>query len=177
MKRSILTLSLSLFLLLLFSVAQAESVLFTSIVDTDGATYSADLIIEPESVLADGQSQAVVLILLRNKQNEPVANKTISLTTSRPDKDDIEETSSQTGVNGVAYFKLKSQFAGTSIISASLNNVEIGEGQLIFFRKSLVFSMMNNPILVAASFFVALELLRWLWLTLFNRRRSKPAGK
>ncbi len=153
--------------------AQADNIQITTLVDTSGSTYNASLIIEPEAVLADGQSQAVVLIFMRNAQNEPVANKTISLTTSRPDKDDIEETHPTTGVDGVAYFKLKSQFEGDTIVTASLGETKVGEGQLNFFKKSRVFFLTNSPLMAAAGFFVIFELLRFIWLLFFKKRQHQ----
>lgn len=138
-----------------------------------GKDIQASMIIRPESVLADGRSQIAVLVLVNDANNQPLANKSISLSTSRPDKDVIEEPVAATGVNGVAIFKLKSQFTGQTIITASSGDLVIATGRAVFFSSSRVFLRTTNPLLLFAGLFLIFEFFRWLFLLGFGHRRRE----
>ncbi|MDO8471933.1 MAG: Ig-like domain-containing protein [bacterium] len=136
-----------------------------------GKGTEASMIVRPEAVLADGQSQIAVLVLVNDAEKQPLANKSITLSTSRPDKDVIEEPVAATGVNGVAIFKLKSQFTGQTAITARSGDTVIATGRATFFSSSRVFLRTTSPWLLLAGLFLIFEFFRWLFLLGFWRRR------
>lgn len=138
-----------------------------------GKGIQATMIIRPEAVLADGQSQIAVLVLVNDANNQPLAHKAVALSTSRPDKDVIEQPVSATGVNGVAIFKLTSQFTGQTTITASSGELVIATGKAAFFSSSRVWLRTTSPWLLLAGLFLIFEFFRWLWLLAFWRRRRE----
>jgi len=161
----------------LVSIATAAEIQVNATALVPGKDITATILVEPKSVLADGQSQLAVLVFVNNSEGEPLADKTITLTTSRPDKDTIEETTPTTTANGVAIFKLKSQFTGQTNITASLGDTVIGTAQATFFSRSRAFFLTSSPLIAIAGLFIAFEFFRWLWLLGFWRRDEEKHGK
>lgn len=138
-----------------------------------GKGIEATMIIRPEAVLADGQSQIAVLVLVNDANKKPLANKAITLSTSRPDKDVIEQPVSATGVNGVAIFKLKSQFSGQTTVTASSGDLVIATGKATFFNNSRIWLQTASPLILLAGLFLIFEFFRWLFLLAGWRRRKE----
>lgn len=169
--RSILS---SFFVLLIgASTIYAADVNITATAQVPGKNYRAEIIVEPKAVLADGQSQIAVLVLVNNPEGEPLNNQTVTLSTSRPDKDVIDQTQPVTNLNGVAVFKLKSQFTGETVVTAAIGDEVIGTAKASFFSRSRAFFLLSSPLIFLAGLFVAFEFLRWWWLLGFWRRRDK----
>jgi hypothetical protein len=72
----------------------------------------------PAQVPSDGVSQAQILVTLRGSDGAPLPGKHISLTSSRPDADLLQQPSLVTDANGQTHAAVASIQAGNSTISA-----------------------------------------------------------
>lgn len=117
------------------SPAQSTSWSFTTesapaaVVSASQSTLSAS----PTSVAADGSSVSVVTATVKNAAGSPLAGKIVSLSSSRGASDTILSMGSTTGVDGKAYFQVRSTTAGSAIFTAIADGVTITQTAAVTF--------------------------------------------
>ncbi|PIV09186.1 hypothetical protein COY89_02725 [Candidatus Roizmanbacteria bacterium CG_4_10_14_0_8_um_filter_36_36] len=82
------------------------------------------VLVWPINAKADGQSQATITVFLRNENNYPVSDKSVSITST---VGRIKEAEITTDKSGKAEFHLISDTPGTAKIVASSGSLELTE--------------------------------------------------
>ena len=88
----------------------------------------------PASVLADGTTTSTVTVTLRDSINNPLAGKTVTLTSSRTASDTISAASGTSNASGVVTFSVKSTTPGSSDYTAT----DATDGNLVITQQATV---------------------------------------
>jgi len=107
---------------------------------TFGASAAASTVAAaPSSVTADGSSASTITVTLKDADNQPVTNKTVTLAkTSGPGTPVITTVSGTTDTNGVATFTVTSTTVGADVFTATGDSVAVTPTATVNFIAAVV---------------------------------------
>jgi len=129
------------------TIDETAAVTFTAPASTASPSQSS-VSATPTSVLANGSDFSVVTVTVRDSAGNPLSGKSVSLYSSRGTVDTIVTGAGGglTDGSGKAYFDVKSNTAGTSIITAVADSVTITETATITFISPVTGSLIYGDL-------------------------------
>lgn len=104
--------------------------------DTTPSAAMSYIISSPTTGVANGTSNVLVTVVVRNAAGATLANKSVNLVTSRPQADTIVAIATVTNDAGQAQFYVRSNALGTSQLTAVVNSSSVASVGLVFAEQS-----------------------------------------
>jgi hypothetical protein len=127
-----------------FVVGDGSVVVVASLPVADATNSTLDVIVD--DVIADNENASLVLVTLLDSNEEPVANKTVTLSTNRGGVDRIDPPTGVTDEYGEVFFAVRSIEAGESELTALVpaDSVSVTQTGSVTFLQHDIFDISNE---------------------------------
>ncbi|MEK7655349.1 MAG: YCF48-related protein [Patescibacteria group bacterium] len=119
--------------------------------DTTPSVLTSNVSASPSSVTADNASIATISVLVKNAASTALSGKSVSLSTSRSTYDTTTTVTPVTSGSGYAVFTVRSNAAGSSSLTATVDGITIGSTVVTFTTQTITPPPIPSDTVVSAS--------------------------
>lgn len=122
------------------SASGLTSALSTAFSITGGLPQAnSNIVASPTTVIADGSTTSTVTVTVIDGYTNPVAGKSVTLTSNRGGTDTIFGSPATTNASGIATFTIKSSTAGSSVLTAMIpaDSITLTTTPTIIFKSNI----------------------------------------
>ncbi len=133
------------------SAVTAVNVAAAPATDTTPSAVTSNITASPSSLAADNASIATISVLVKNAASTALSGKSVSLSTSRSTYDTITAVTPVTSGSGYAVFTVRSNAAGSSSLTATVDGITVGSTVVTFTTQTITPPPVPSDTVVSAS--------------------------